>query len=108
MSVEVAISLNDEHQTYVREHRLKNTASGDRQIIALIQDALPRPPHEWKVGDWFVYGPDDSFPERIVDIFKGEVHTTYRHDDGLYGSNHRLDALISMTPCNPPVWFTDE
>jgi hypothetical protein len=81
----------------------------DGRVPVVHRVERPDPPHEWKVGDWYVwkYG---KGPRRIVDIHQGMVAIHTRSESGdpacyvIEASRLHAEAV----PCDPPEWWTGD
>ena len=83
---------------------------GDGVVIELAGE-LPDPPHEWKVGDWYVIEDQPGIYQIAAPAVGGTFYVLHHVE----ARKHvKLLEYVSMSakpasaiPCDPPAWFTE-
>lgn len=85
----------------------------DREIrsggfaTSIVEVEIPDPPHEWKVGDWFVNREGDGKQCRIIDMVDDEFAYAFRDWDGCPRADWAGVWMLEeeCEPCDPPEWW---
>lgn len=75
--------------------------------MRVIEIEIPDPPHEWKVGDWFVNREGDGKQCRIIDMVDGEFAYAFRDWEGSPRADWSGTWMLEeeCEPCDPPEWW---